>query len=375
MPLPATVGVTVIGAGQAGLSAAYFLQRHGVPADAPEGFQVLDHNQGPGGAWLHRWPSLTLSTVNGVHDLPGLRFAETLDLAATDPEKAPAATAVPAYFAAYEERFGLPVHRPVSVRLVRRAEPDDPQRGRYVVETDQGDLHTHGIINATGTWERPFWPLYPGANTFRGRQLHTAEYRGAEEFRGQHVVVVGGGISAVQLLEEVSHVATTTWVTRREPVWTTEPFTPERGRTAVVKVEARVRAGLPPTSVVSVTGLLLTPRLAAAKERGVLERHPMFNRILPEGVAWPDGTVARADTILWCTGFRTALDHLAPLRLRGPGGGIRMDGRLATRVAEHPRIHLLGYGPTASTIGANRGGRAAVRELLDELGPRVRRGN
>ncbi len=44
-----------------------------------------------------------------------------------------------------------------------------------------------------------------------------------------------------------------------------------------------------------------------------------------------------------------------------------MDGRLATRVAKDPRIHLVGYGPSASTIGANRAGRAAARELLDHL--------
>jgi hypothetical protein len=33
-----------------------------------------------------------------------------------------------------------------------------------------------------------------------------------------------------------------------------------------------------------------------------------------------------------------------------------------------PRIHLVGYGPSASTIGANRAGRAAVRELVGYLG-------
>jgi hypothetical protein len=375
MPLPPTVAVAVIGAGQAGLSAAYFLQRFGVPPHEADGYLVLDHNPSPGGAWQHRWPSLTLSTVNGVHDLPGLSFAEALDL---DPQSSPdvqAARAVPGYFAAYEERFGLPVHRPVSVGLVRHAERDDPRRGRFVVQTDRGELHAAGVINATGTWERPFWPLYPGADTFRGRQLHAADYRTAKEFRGQHVVVVGGGISAVQLLEEVSHVATTTWVTRREPVWVDEPFTPDRGRAAVALVEERVRAGLPPLSVVSVTGLLMTPRLAAARARGVLDRQPMFSQVRPEGVAWPDGRIVEADVILWCTGFRSALDHLAPLRLRGPGGGIRMDGRMATRVAAEHRLHLLGYGPTASTIGANRGGRAAVTELLTELGQRVRRDN
>ena len=53
--------------------------------------------------------------------------------------------------------------------------------------------------------------------------------------------------------------------------------------------------------------------------------------------------------------------------LRSPGGGITMAGRLATQVAAEPRVHLLGYGPSASTIGANRAGRAAVAELLGTL--------
>ena len=86
----------------------------------------------------------------------------------------------------------------------------------------------------------------------------------------------------------------------------------------------------------------------------------MFDRITPAGVAWDDGAFVRADVILWCTGFRSALDHLAPLGLRGPAGGIRMDG---TQVASDPRVHLLGYGPSASTIGANRAARVAVREI------------
>jgi hypothetical protein len=41
-----------------------------------------------------------------------------------------------------------------------------------------------------------------------------------------------------------------------------------------------------------------------------------------------------------------------------------MDG---TRVMAEPRLHLVGYGPSASTIGANRAGPSAVRELLRTL--------
>lgn len=64
------VDVVVIGAGQAGVSAACFLAHRGfMPHDD---FVVLDANAGPGGAWRHRWPSLRLGGVHGIHPLPGM---------------------------------------------------------------------------------------------------------------------------------------------------------------------------------------------------------------------------------------------------------------------------------------------------------------
>ena len=53
---------------------------------------------------------------------------------------------------------------------------------------------------------------------------------------------------------------------------------------------------------------------------------------------------------------------------REDGGGITMTGRLATQAANDPRVHLVGYGPSASTIGANRAGAAAASELMAFLG-------
>lgn len=349
--------VAVIGAGQAGLSAAYHLKRQGI---APgRGFIVFDQAPRPGGAWQHRWPSLTLSTVNRIHDLPGMKFTDVVGTESTTVE---AAKAVPEYFAAYEKEFELPVYRPVEVKVVC------PRGDRLRIETDRGMFSARGILNATGTWESPYIPDYPGRDTFRGRQLHTHDYRTAGEFAGQHVVIVGGGISAIQLLNEISFVTTTTWVTRREPVFRDGPFDAEAGRAAVAQVEQRVRQGLPPTSVVSVTGLPNSPTIQSMRERGVLVRHPMFSEITPTGIRWPDGRQLDADVILWCTGFRSSLDHLAPLNLREESGGILMTGRLATQVAKDPRVHLVGYGPSASTIGANRAGGAAARELLAYLG-------
>ena len=76
------VEVVVIGAGQAGLAGAYHLRRSGFEPERD--FVVLDHAPAPGGAWQFRWPSLTLSTVNRIHDLPGMPFSNAVDTGATD---------------------------------------------------------------------------------------------------------------------------------------------------------------------------------------------------------------------------------------------------------------------------------------------------
>ncbi|MGH3723547.1 MAG: NAD(P)-binding domain-containing protein [Mycobacterium sp.] len=360
--------VAVIGGGQAGIAAGYFLRRRGLeplsrrhPGDEPgDGFVILDHAPGPGGAWQFRWPTLTLDNTNRIYQLPGLGFDETGTIKAS--------TAMPRYFGEYEHRYTLDVRRPVHVREVRPATDGSDGSEGFRVSTSAGEFTVRGLINATGTWDKPFVPFVPGAATFRGRQLHTHDYRIPEEFTGQHVLVVGGGVSAVQLLIELSGIASveTSWVTRREPVFVAD-FTVDRLRAAVAGVDERSRRGEPQRSVVSATGLPWTPTVAEASQRGVLARRPMFTRITPTGVAWPDGSSLNVDVILWCTGFRHALDHLSPLHLRNPSGGIAMTGRLLTQVAGRPNLHLLGYGSSASTIGANRASRAAVAELMEYL--------
>ncbi len=336
----------VIGAGQAGLSTSYHLRRRGID------HVVLDADDAPGGAWQHRWDSLTMHDVHGIAGLPGAEPPDEREGRAND--------VVPAYFAAYERRHDLPVLRPVQVDSVTDA-------GEGLLEVHAGDQRwlTRTVVSATGTWARPFVPRYPGAETFRGRQLHTHDYDAPESFRAKRVVVVGGGASAVQLLGEIAPVAADTlWVTRREPVWRTDDFSPEVGRAAVALVEERVRRGLPPASVVSVTGLALREQEREAERLGAYERHPMFEAIEPGGVRMPDGTRWPADAILWATGFRPAVNHLAPLHLRTRYGGIQLDG--TTAVAD-PRVQLVGYGPSASTIGANRAGRVAARGVAEWL--------
>jgi len=338
----------VIGAGQAGLSASRHLARRGIE------HLVLDANDAPGGAWQHRWDSLGMDDVHGVADLP--------DAAAPHRSAKRANDVVPTYFADYERRFQLPVLRPV---MVDRVTSEVTSEGDLLaVHAGERIWSTRTLINATGTWTKPFVPHYPGIETFAGEQLHTADYPGAEHFAGKRVLVVGGGASAVQFLGELAPVTNTIWVTRREPVWRTDEFDPEAGLEAVTWVADRVGRGLPPASVVSVTGLSLRPQEREAERHGAYQRRPMFARIEPDGVRWPDGSFAQVDVILWATGFRPAVGHLAPLGLRTPEGGIQLEVgggvQSAVTAVRDRRVQLVGYGPSASTIGANRAGRAAA---------------
>jgi len=332
----------VIGAGQAGLSSSFHLTRLGID------HVVLDADEAPGGAWQHRWDALTMNDVHGVAELPGAHAP------ARDGQRAN--IVVPASFADYERGHHLPVIRPVHVDRVT------DEDGVLVVRAGEREWRTRTLVNATGTWTQPFLPHFPGMETFLGEQLHTVDYPGPEHFLGKRVLVVGGGASAVQFLGALAPITDTLWATRREPVWRDDDFTPEAGAAAVALVEKRVAQGLPPQSVVGVTGLMLRRQEREAERLGAYaDRRPMFTRIEPDGVRWADGAFERVDVILWATGFRPAIAHLAPLHLRSSAGGIQLDhhGRGTTAVKD-PRIQLVGYGPSASTIGANRAGRTAA---------------
>lgn len=349
--------VVVIGGGQAGLAAGYHLRRLGLD------FVVLDAQAEAGGAWRHAWDSLHLFSPAAYSSLPGRPMPGQAG------EVYPDAAHVVGYLSDYEHRYELPVRHGVYVSAVRR----DGDRLR--VESDGGTWRAAAVISATGTWWRPFIPAVPGRARFSGRQLHTVEYRSPHDFTGRRVIVVGGGNSGAQIAADLAHDSELTWVTRRPARFLADDID---GRALFDAATARRRAlesGRSDTGgVASLGDIVAVPPVRAARDAGLLKAQPMFTRLTPDGVEWADGTRAKADAVIWCTGFRPALSHLAPLGLRGPRGHIPTHG---TRAAEEPRLHLLGYGDwtgpaSATLIGVGRPARDAAREigrLLGRVGP------
>ncbi|MHA6802627.1 ArsO family NAD(P)H-dependent flavin-containing monooxygenase [Salinifilum ghardaiensis] len=349
---PRTRDAVVIGGGQAGLAAGYFLRRAGLD------FAVLDARSAPGGAWRDMWDSLHLFSPAEHSPLPGWWMPRQ------DGREYPDAAHVVRYLERYEQRYELPVHRPVRAASVRDA------GGPLRVDTDRGAWHARFVLSATGTWDRPRVPACPGRELFTGRELHTADYRSPEEFRGLRVAVVGGGNSAAQILAELSEVAEALWLTRRPP-----RFMPDDvdGRVlfdvATRRQRARGAGQSDPPAVGDLGDIVMVPSVRAARDRGALRAHGMFDRLTRDGLAWDDGTEWPADAVLWCTGFSPNLDHLEPLGLTWQDGVVKTEG---TRSVDDPRLHLLGYGDwtgpaSATLIGAGRHARGAVDEITEQL--------
>lgn len=238
------------------------------------------------------------------------------------------------------------------------------------METDAGTWRARAAVSAIGTWARPYVPGVPGREAFRGEQLHSARYRAPDAFAGRRVLVVGGGNSGAQVLAEVSRVGRATWVTLEEP-----RFLPDEvdGRFLFEQATARyqaLREGRDPGPPRSLGDVVMTTPMREARERGVLHAVRPPARFTADGVVWADGREEAIDAVIWCTGFRPALEHLAPLGVIDDAGRVELRG---TRSVRAPRLWLVGYGEwagfaSATLIGVGRSARATAEEIGRALG-------
>lgn len=206
--------------------------------------------------------------------------------------------------------------------------------------------------------------------SFKGQQLHSAQYASPEPFTGKRVMVVGGGNSGAQILAEVSLVAqSTTWVTL-EP----SAFLPDEvdGRVLFERATARWQAlqeGKDPENLPGGFGdIVMVPPVLDARLRGVLHSVGSFEKLMADGAQWGDGSTEPFDAIIWCTGFRPALQPLEALGVVNESR-VTVDG---TQVHGVPGLWLVGYGEwtgpaSATLIGVMRTARSTASEITRYL--------
>lgn len=343
-----SIDVIVIGGGQAALAVAYYLRRTGLS------FLLLDDQVAAGGSWQRAWPSLRLFSPSQWSSLPGFLMPKTADEYPTRDETL-------AYLAEYERRYAVPVERPVHVDSVSR------DADGFVVGAAAHEWRTRAVVSATGIWANPVLPSPSGETTVE--QIHSAFYSGPDAFVGKRVIVVGGGNSGAQIVAELSQVTDVSWATLKAPVFLPDDID---GRYLFDQATARYKAmqeGRIPDPPRSLGDIVSVPSIREARYRGALSARRMFRRFTRDGVEWGDGSTEQVDVVIWATGFRPALQHLAPL------GVVEADGRVAvkgTRSVREPNLWLIGYGnwtgyASATLIGVGRSARSTVDEIASAL--------
>jgi hypothetical protein len=317
--------VAIVGAGPAGLAALRALTAARLDAVAFErGGRV-------GGVWtLEERHTAAYRSLHLITSRARTEFAEH-PMPDGTPDY-PAREHVGRYLEDYVERFGLADRIRLNAE-VRRARRRDG--GGWDVELADGTTERFDLlVGANGHNEVPAWPepAYPGR--FDGAQLHALDYEDAEPFRGQHVVVVGMGNSAMDIATDLSHVCASTHLSARHGTWVIPKRLLGKPADQVVKPWAAVHV---PWQVRQPLSELLLRVTVGRPERyglpapagGLFQSHPTITdtvlsrishgRITPQGgiaaldgdaVRFADGSRVRADAIVWCTGYRVELPYL-----------------------------------------------------------------
>jgi cation diffusion facilitator CzcD-associated flavoprotein CzcO len=175
--------VVVIGAGQAGLSVAARLRALGVDT------LVIERNGRVGDNWRNRYRSLVLHNERWANHLPYLEF----------PQHWP--TYVPKdmladWFEAYAGIMELNVW--TSTEFASARYDEIAHEWAVTVRRDDGFervLHPRHVILAVGVSTIPNRPKVSTLDRFSGPVLHSYQFDGGEQFRGQSVLVIGTGTS------------------------------------------------------------------------------------------------------------------------------------------------------------------------------------
>lgn len=178
----------VIGAGQAGLAASYYLMQQGRE-------HIIFERERIGESWRSgKWDSFTLVTPNYMLQLPGFTYE------GDNPEGFLKKKKIIQYLEDYAARFSLPVKTGVEVSAVKK--PDS--RGAFLVETSDGPVAASNVVVATGTFQEPRIPAFSSRLAPEIHQLHSSEYRNPQELPPGAVLIAGSGQSGCQIADELN---------------------------------------------------------------------------------------------------------------------------------------------------------------------------
>lgn len=337
--------VIVIGGGQSGLAAGYYLRRSGLS------FTILDNQTEGGGAWLHTWKSLRLFSPAKWSSLPGMVMAGSGDYYPTRDEAIK-------YLKSYERKYNLPIQRPVEVFEVSK------ENNEFILRTSKAPYRANTVVSATGSFVNPYVPEFAGMDRFKGGIIHSSQYDSPDKYAGKKLAIIGEGNSGAQILAEVSKVGATIWVTQKEPKFLPDHIDGRYLFDAATQMYEAQKSGkqIMPSSL---GDIVMVESVKEARSRKIFKSFPPFDYFTENSIVWSDGHEEKIDGVIFCTGFSPALKHLEPLNAINPEGKGDTHGTRSKRV---DGLWFVGYGnwtgfASATLIGVGRSARATVDEI------------
>ena len=336
--------VVIVGAGPAGLATSAELRRRHIE------HVVLERGEAPGHTWMHLYDSLTLHTGKHLSSLPGMSFDRRVGIFPTRGDFV-------SYLHRYAEVFELPIETGRTVTAIER------EGSGWVVRTPKGDVRADAVVMATGIVAGPRVPDVRGRDRFRGRIIHSIEYRRPAAYSRKRVLVVGVGNSGGEIASELAAAGAHVTVAVRSGA----NVVPLRVAGIPIQYLAFAMRKLPTsvrrsiaTGVGKITEMRRGPSPLPRPAHGPLDAIPLIGfhlvdairsgkvqvrggiaELTETGVRFVDGTEEPFDDVIFATGFTAAIGPLGSLiRADAKGFALRTD-RVTS--ADQPDLYFVGH--------------------------------
>lgn len=380
----------MIGAGPSGIAAAKAV----LDAGSYE-LVVYDRGKEVGGNWIFDADSGHSSVFATTHIISSKRYSQYEDFPMPDefPDY-PGHRHLASYFQAYAQHFSLYPHIRFQT-TVERCEPLDGDRWR--VTTTRAGVTTSEdfdwLFVANGHHWKPRMPSYPG--TYTGQLIHSHDFKHAEPFREQRLLVIGGGNSACDVAVETARVAARVDLSWRRGYWIVPKFVfgspsdhvhnalsaalrfvPWSLRAKVQEAALRLlngpneAYGLPtPDHPFGATHPTLNSELFYFIRHGEIRPRPDVHHYDGKTVHFIDGTHAEYDTIVACTGFIIAHPFFDPALIDFSSGPVPLYMKMLHPA--HPRLFFMGLFQPLGCIwpAAELQAKLAVRKMSGRWSP------
>jgi len=356
--------VCIIGAGSSGIAGAKVLAEHGVPFDC---FEVSDE---VGGNWAFGNANGMSSAYRSLHINTSRERMEYSDFPMPKdwPDFCHHAL-IKQYFNDYVDHFGIRDRITFSTAVKRAARGPD---GVWEVALSTGETrHYDAVVVANGHHWDPRWPepVFPGADTFAGRQMHSHEYVDTQGFEGKKVVVLGMGNSAMDIAVEVSLVTERTLLAARRGAWIIPnylfgkpsdqlPVNPripfslrQRWVHELVKrvVGSPAAFGLPePDHIVGQAHPTISNYILARVAHGEVVPKPNIAALEGTSVRFADGSVEEdVDVVVYCTGYKVTFPFFDEDLISAPDNDLPLYRRVF-----HPEVDNVFFLSLLQPLGA-----------------------